>query len=478
MAHQFSQVPQAKTPRSSFKRDHVVKTTFDAGLIVPIYLDEVLPGDTHSLRASMFGRMATPLRPLLDNLFMDTFFFFVPTRLVWDNWQKFNGEQDNPGDSTDYSIPTITYDGTESDVFERLADYLGLPVNDTVSRTVNALPFRCYNLIYNEWFRDQNLINSLTVSKDDGPELTTRFAMKRRGKRHDYFTSCLPWPQKGPESVISLGSTAPVGADLTKGSGSVGFPIRVGDLEVAGQAYGMQVTSTSVDWTASSTSGPITDLYADLSQATAITINQLRESFQIQKLLERDARGGTRYTEIIRSHFGVTSPDARLQRPEFLGGGTSMININPVAATAWSDVGQGAGTVVPQGFVGAYGTMSATGHGFTKSFTEHGYILGFVNVRADLTYQQGINRLWSRTGRYDFYWPALSHLGEQSVLNKEIYSALQTMISFSAIRNATRNTATSLHRLQASCVALLRHRWTPITSLKTSRACPYSARAS
>lgn len=438
-AHSFAMVPRADIPRSRFSMQKTLKTTFDSGLIVPIMCEEVLPGDTFNVNVTMFGRLATPIFPVMDNLHLDSFFFFVPNRLVWTNWVKFMGEQDNPADSISYTIPQQV-SPVDGYAIGSLQDYLGLPTvgqvgsGNTVSHS--ALPTRAYNLIYNQWFRDENLQNSRVVDKGDGPDAAaaTNYSILRRGKRHDYFTGSLPWPQKGGTAVtLPLGTTAPVFGDgkalgLTRadgtnyglGVGSVsglnGFsnaydqPAQAGGLTNSG---GMGINSR-VGVVTSGTSG----LYADLSQATAATINQLRQSFQIQKLLERDARGGTRYTEILRSHFGVTSPDARLQRPEYLGGGSTPINISPIAQTSGTSI---SGQSTPQGNLAAMGTYLAKGHGFTQSFVEHGYIIGVVSVRADLTYQQGLRRHWSRSTRYDYYFPVFAMLGEQAVLNKEIY---------------------------------------------------------
>jgi hypothetical protein len=415
--HNFSTVPQAKIPRSSFSRPSTLKTTFDAGLLVPIFLDEVLPGDTHNMRASFFGRLATPLKPVMDNLFMDVHWFFCPTRLLWENWQRFNGEQDSPGDSIDYSVPQMAPVTHGED---NLSDYLGLPTKTANPYSANALPFRMYNRVWHEWYRDQNLQNGAVLNVDDGPDSWSggAYALRRRGKRKDYFSSALPFEQKGDPVTVPLGEEAPI---FTQDPVSPGVPVRVGIKEAPGAVYrlgGDYTGGSFIDYVSSIDGTP--NLYADLASATGFTINQLRESFQIQKLLERDARGGTRYTEILRSHFGVISPDARLQRPEFLGGSTTMININPVAQTS-DQISGGPGGETPQGNMAAFGTVSIKRSGFVKSFTEHGYIMGLVSVRADLTYQQGLDRLWSRTGRYDFYWPALSNLGEQAILSGEIY---------------------------------------------------------
>lgn len=419
--HRFAMTPRADIPRSSFKIQKSHKTTMDASRLIPIWVDEVLPGDTFNLRATIFARLATPLFPTMDNMYLDTFFFFVPNRLVWDNWTKFMGEQNDPGDSIDYLVPQNTSPAGGFNIGS-LQDYMGLPTVGQLSAgaTVkySALWERAYNLIYNEWFRDENLIDKTYINRSDAgnTDPDTQYVIRRRGKRHDYFTSCLPWPQKGDSVTLPLGLEAPVKQHFPTVN-----PLRVVDSANAPMAG-------SVDSNASGTMNvggvgayfdPQGNWYADLSLATSATINQLRQSFQIQKLLERDARGGTRYTEIVRSHFGVSSPDARLQRPEYMGGGSTPIVINPVAQTSASSYGAPADT--PLGALAGVGTALASGHGFSHSFVEHGVVIGLASIRADLTYQQGLRKMWSRKTRYDFYFPVFSHLGEQAVLNKEIY---------------------------------------------------------
>ena len=412
--HLFSQVPTAQIPRSKFNRSHGLKTTFDSGYLVPIFVDEVLPGDTFSMNCTLFARVATLISPIMDNMYMDTFWFFVPERLLFDHFQAMCGEQDNPTDSTDYLFPTVkSPTGTGFEVGS-IADYFGLPTG-IPNLEVRAEPFRAYNLIYNEWFRDENLQESLPFTKADSDQYSN-YKLVRRGKRHDYFTSALPWPQKGPAVDLPFGGNAPIIAEPYVADNRVNVMTANGDSKVL---YTNSANNWQIMLGSSIGNNPLrnSNLYADLTDVAAITINQFREAFQIQRWYERAARGGTRYTEIIRSFFGVVSPDARLQRPEYLGGSSNRIDVNVIPQTS------GTTDVSPQANLSAFAVATnGRGNGFSKSFTEHGWIIGLVNVRADLTYQQGINRMWTRSTKFDMYWPTFAFLGEQAVLNKEIYA--------------------------------------------------------
>ncbi|EAC0909952.1 phage capsid protein [Salmonella enterica] len=427
MNHDFSMIPSTNIQRSMFNRSSGYKTTFDSGYLVPFFIDEALPGDTFHMKTSILARLTTPIVPFMDNLKLDYFFFSVPYRLVWDNWQKFNGEQKNPGDSVDYLIPQVACPAGGWP-YASMGDYFGLPTG-VDGMSVSSLPFRAYNLIYNEWFRDQNLINSAEVKTDDTRDDPSLYPLRKRGKRHDYFTSCLPWPQKGDGVELALGTPTLTVPDKgipptfvfterrTNKSFESGLAASQGGDDPAPLPYVYPISVADYG-------GPADDVWQlsgwgnpalAISNTDALTINSLRQAFQLQRMLERDARGGTRYTEIIRSHFGVISPDSRVQRPEYLGGGTMDININPVMQTSSTD------NKSPQGNLAAFGVSGAYKHGFSHSFVEHCFVIGLVCVRADLTYQQGIPRMFSRQTRYDHYWPTLAHLGEQAVLNKEIY---------------------------------------------------------
>ena len=444
--HRFSDAPAMYMKRTKFDRSHVYKTTFNSGKLIPVFVDEVLPGDTTRMSVNYFARLATPIKPVMDNIYLDWFFFFVPNRLVWEHWQNFCFEQEDPDDSIDYVIPT-TSAGDTSDTSKSVGslwDYFGLPIGLSNGSGINvsALPFRGVYLIWNEWFRDENLQKSVKIQKGDANEVfdssrsndqpswvsdltVSGYVCPPRGKRHDYFTSALPWTQKGPGVSVGLAGTADLVLSsnnnpilFSGGGGNSAFEnMSVYSAKIGKEAF-IQGYTGEVENNGYLKFGSDVGLkgYADLDSSSIFTINSLRTAFQMQKFYERLARGGSRYTEVLRSFFGVVSPDARLQRPEFLGSFTKMVNINPIAQTSATD------TTSPQGNLSAYGVTAAKFHGFTKSFVEHGYIFGFVCARADLTYQQGINKMWLRSTVYDFYWPTFAHLGEQAIELREIYA--------------------------------------------------------
>ncbi len=425
--------------RSTFDRSASVKTSFNAGDIVPFFLEEVLPGDTFNVKSSKVVRMQTLLTPMMDNVYLDTYYFFVPNRLVWKHWKEFNGENTESAwiPETTYEVPQITSPADTGWAVGTIADYFGIPTG-VPNLSVSALPFRAYALVMNEWFRDQNLSDPLVVPDDDatvaGVNTGTFVSDVAKGgkpyvaaKYHDYFTSCLPSPQKGPDvsipvaeggayKVIALNENAwPSSADYTAAGGTTlrGLDGSQWHAVNSWQKYNDQKLPLSFNDNAPA------NLWAVSSgNAQAASINQLRLAFQIQKLYERDARGGSRYIEILKSHFGVTSPDARLQRPEYLGGNRVPININQVIQQS----GTGSGSSTPQGTVVGMSQTTDSHADFIKSFTEHGFIIGVMVARYDHTYQQGLDRLWSRKDRFDYYWPVFANIGEQAVKNKEIYA--------------------------------------------------------
>ncbi|WNK15042.1 MAG: major capsid protein [Microvirus sp.] len=429
-AHSFAMVPRSDVPRSSFKMEKNLKTAFNFSYLVPCLVEEVLPGDTWKANLSIVARTATPIVPVFDNWRIETFFFFVPNRLTWTNWKKFMGEQVNPADSIAVSMPQIVSPASGF-AANSIYDYMGLPVVGQITGgatiSIGALPLRAYNLIFHNWFRDENLQNGTIPLLTDGPDPSTDYVLYRRNKKQDYFTSSLPWVQKFTAPLLPLGTSAPVKTGSsewsTTGAGNAlqyrrvaggAFPA-TDKYFVTGSNGGQSEAATGVVGTNSLYP---TNLYADLSAATGGTINALRLSFAIQRLLERDARGGSRYTESVRAHFGVTSPDARQQRPEYIGGGRTPITLNAIPQTSATGL---TGGTTPAGSLSSTGTAQGS-HGFTYSATEHGYIIGLVNATADLTYQQGLRRHWRRTTRYDFYYPAFAHLGEQPIYNYEIYA--------------------------------------------------------
>ena len=451
---QFALVPDVERPRSVLSRSHSLKTTFNAGYLVPIFLDEILPGDSMSLEYNNFIRMVTPLKAPMDNIYCDVHFWFVSNRLVHRNWTKLMGEQDDPSeDVTTYLVPILGNDGAPAItgnqwLGQTLGDYFGLPTY--VPRphpTINALPFRCFHLIYNEWYRDQNLQDKLPIGGDgvdkateygdgpDNPDIYFQYApnetLPRRGKRHDFYTAQLPFPQKGPDVLLPLGGTAPI---VATGDGIPEFnfpnssdPTVTAALEADGAGSSFNLSMRRLVGSTGPGDNELaawfdTKLVTDLENgSTTATINALRVAFAIQRLYERDARGGTRYIELLKSHFGVISPDARLQRPEYLGGSTQMLNVNPVTQTAFGSDSTPNDPNERVGDLASFVTGSHSSRGFSKSFVEHGWVIGVCSVRAELTWQRNLERHWVRRQKTDYAWPALSHLGEQATLNHEVW---------------------------------------------------------
>lgn len=406
MSHSFGITPSVSAPRSVFDRSSGYKTTIDADYLYPIFLDEIVPGDTMKMNAKLFGRMNTPIYPILDNLHIDTFWFYVPYRILFDNFRYMLGEQDSPGDSIDFTFPTMTSTTTTGYADDSLHDHLGIPpgVPDFVHC---SLPHRAYNQIFQFWFRNQNLQNEVTIDRGAGPDTVGNYVLLKRCKRADYFTSALPWPQRGATAVsLPLGTQAPVHTNAPAANAIGAYSdTQAGALKL--------LTASAADVLISATNATAgNQLYAKLTDATSSTINAIRVAVTTQQFLERDARGGTRMNEIIKSHFGVTVPDFRAVYPEYLGGSTDSIGISTVPQTSQT-------ATTPQGTLSAFGTLNSDSY-WSKSFTEFGLVMAIANVRADITYQKGVDKIWTRSTRYDLYWPDFAQLGEQAILQQEI----------------------------------------------------------
>lgn len=431
-------ISPTRTPRSSFNLSFEHTTTIDSATLYPVYVEETLPGDTFNIKPSFFVRMATPLKPYISGIKLDWQAFWTPNRLVWTNFVKMMGERENPDDHNDYTVPQVQ--GLAADmVTGSMADYFGINVNEVTGQaSMNALPFRCVNLIWNEWYRDENLQDPLFVYKDDGPELHSTYTLPKRNKRKDYLSGALPFAQKGLAVEIPVGQSAPLGGSpRIQATAAPTFGVVGGNPIVGGFTNNTQGTDVAVHWEGSSdTAGqtlnwdnpglkifldqtaPNSDApFADLSSATGININELRQLITLQQLFERDARGGTRYRETVMSHFGVQTDDVRLMRPQLLATGSMDIAPKAVPSTFSSDQ---AGTP-EQGELAAYAVGSSSSKGFTFSSTEHGWIHIMCSVRTELQYQQGQERKFNRKTRFDYYWPDLAPLGEQAIESREIF---------------------------------------------------------
>lgn len=425
MKNIFSQIENTQPSFNIFDLSHDKKMSLDMGNLVPILCMDVIPGDSISLNTSQMLRFAPMVAPVMHKINIFTHFFFVPNRLVWSNWEDFiTGGEDGTAEPV---FPYIVTDA-KTDLIGSLADYLGLPSNTGVNaRQVSAIPFAAYQLIYNEYYRDQNLIDKMQYKLVDGDNFDIFediTVLQKRAWQHDYFTSALPWTQKGPEATIPLGQTADIklsenNADWISQRMKKQGGIPVVDLDLAvGNPAAFGDTGNNEQW--------FLDLqqshYVDLSTATAASINDLRRAVKLQEWFEKSARGGSRYIEQIKSHFGVTSPDARLQRPEYLGGGSAPVTISEVLQTQGTPISESP-TTTPQGTMAGHGISVGTSNNFSYRSTEHGYIIGIMSIMPRTAYFQGTPKHFLKRDKFDFYFPSFAHLGEQPITNEEIYTA-------------------------------------------------------